>query len=111
MYIFLYLPKLMTSIPYNSACRVNEIFNETLKKCVNHSGESINEIIDISQRRILQRTNIPRIPSSRINIEGEGFRNMHSTINHVPDELFFFIFIFLSFISYNYSNKIKRLFR
>ena len=116
MYIILFLPKLMVSIPYNTACKVNEIFNETLKKCVNHYEESINEIIDISHRRILQRTNNIGTSGSiihlrEIHIDGEGFRNMHSTNNHIPDELYFFIILFMGIISYTYSNKIKRLFR
>lgn len=83
------------------------------------TNETIHEIVSISSRRALQRTQKEISPEQRriTNndfyqiLSHEHFTNMYQKNNHIPDELYFFIIILMGVIAYNYSNKIKRFFR
>ena len=134
------IPNFIKSFASNTTCKINEIFNETLKRCINNSNvsndliddiifnETMDEIVSISSKRVLQRTgenvgihsiSLRPMGSSRydrphlpVNLLGkEGYINMYQKRNHIPDELYFFIIIFMSIMAYNYGNKIKRFFK
>ena len=121
-YIFFIIPSIL-SIPYNSICKMNEIFNKTLKKCVNSSMYNItyendynNDTID-SSHRILQRVaNDAMVASqSRVTLpmvwrRKEHFSNM-GEIHRNDDIYFYYLIVAIGYIAYCNRNRINNFLR
>ena len=116
MHIFFYIPNMILTIPYNSFCKINEIFNETLKLCVNktidfnnYDNESNYTHRQLQRTSITPETGVMHTMKNQVTIE--SFQNMHSKINVLSDKMYFFIIIFFGFMTYNYSKQIKKFFK
>jgi hypothetical protein len=131
MFSFIYIPTLAISLPFNTACKINEIFNKTLNMCVNVLkddniyDDNILEDDNIYGHRLLQRTGQPiqerELHREIINIRGMGrgtepFQNealikQKTSINQISNEMYFFIIIMFGFFTYNYTKQIKKIFK
>lgn len=121
---------MIITIPYNSFCKINEIFNETLKLCVNKTINFTNyDNISNHTHRQLQMQgdrlhyttdvhatyNMPsspylvRLPNTKV-LTGriDGFQNMYSRTNILSNEIYLLIIIFFGFMTYNYTKQIKK---
>jgi len=125
-YIFFIIPSIL-SIPYNSICKMNEIFNKTLKKCVNSSMYNItyanyynNDTID-SSHRILQRDTTEDLVAQRLArvaqptwpikiIKIEHFSNM-GEIHRNDDIYFYYLIVAICYIAYCNRNRINNFLR
>ena len=124
---FFSLPGIIFAIPYNTICKLNEIYNETLHRCMNdtdiiNNTNIINNTI-VSTLRRTQRTGgaearvIRRQPTLSeadaavrgimAKAGGEGFTNYQLPLpnSHI------LLIIFIGFIAYNYLPPIKKIFR
>ena len=104
------LPGKIFAIPYNAACKLNEIYNETLHKCVNDT-EIILESDSTLRRLQLTGGGIQAqelhiyTPSLR---RHEPFRNYNYSQD---DNLHLLLIIFMGFVAFYSLPKIKKIFR
>ena len=123
-YIILSGFQLIAAIPYNTLCKIGEIYNETLHKCVNETEGNTHRILQRTgvdspllhtvarQTPITVLHTVARQTPITVAIRGQGrdidgFTNYQHYQQNTSD-IRVFLFILIGFMSYACWPKIKR---